>query len=122
MAYHNLFGTVGEKAASEYLEKQGYRILDRNWRSGHKEIDLVVSDGDNLIFVEVKSRKALSLQAPWEAVSPLKMKRIIAAADAYVRCRKTDLPVRFDILALSYQAGAWEIEHFEDAFRPGDIY
>lgn len=121
MANHNLLGIAGENAAASFLENKGFRILDRNWRSGHKEIDLVATDGENLIFAEVKSRKEYSLQAPWEAVSAIKMRRIIAAADTYVRYKNLDMPVRFDILALSRQSEGWDIEHFEDAFRPGNL-
>lgn len=56
MAEHNLLGNKGEMLASRYLLDKGYAVLHYNWRSGHKEIDLIAQQRDTLVFVEVKSR------------------------------------------------------------------
>ena len=56
MAQHNDFGTLGEDIAVDFLRRKGYILLDRNWRSGHKEIDIVARQGDTVVFVEVKAR------------------------------------------------------------------
>ncbi len=115
MAEHNIFGREGEDVAAEYLEGQGYRVMDRNWRSGHKEIDIVAVKDGVLVIVEVKTRKNSCYGDPEDAVSPLKMKRIQRAADAYVRYYRLDMPVRFDVI--SVLGKDYKIHHIEDAFR-----
>lgn len=116
MALHNLLGKAGEEAAVNYLREHGYRILDTNWHSGHKELDIVAEYNQWLIIVEVKTRSNNTYQDPWEAVTPVKMKRIVQSAHHYIKMHSIDRPVRFDILSLIPKDNSWEIEHFEDAF------
>lgn len=115
MAEHNEFGHAGEDAAVAYLESEGYEILDRNWRSGHKELDIVAQKDDQLVVVEVKSRKNADFGRPEEAVSPMKIRRTVMAADAYIRYNRIDLPVRFDIITI-LKSGE-RLNHIIDAFR-----
>ncbi len=115
MAEHNLFGRDGEDAAVAYLRENGYCIVDRNWRSGHKEIDIVAEKDGVLIIVEVKTRRNSDYGRPEDAVSVMKMKRTQMAADAYVRYHRLDMPVRFDII--SVLGKDHKIHHIEDAFR-----
>lgn len=115
MADHNDFGKAGEWQAVEYLRSQGYLIRDTNWRSGHKELDIVAEKDGTLVVVEVKSRASTRFGRPQDAVSPMKIRRTVAAADAYVRCYRIDLPIRFDVITIVATTG--RMEHIEDAFR-----
>lgn len=119
MAQHNEFGALGEELAVEYLHRKGYVIVERNWRSGHKEIDIVARDGDEMVFVEVKARANSFYGRPIDAVTPRKMHRLVLAADAYLRCNMIDLNVRFDIITITGTVDKPYIKHYEHAFRPG---
>ena len=125
MAEHNLFGKTGEDQAVRFLESKGYTILERNWHSSHREIDIIALDGNWLVIVEVKTRSSRDYQSPWEAVTEEKQRLLIKAAHHYVCLKNIDLPVRFDIVSLvkggplpegAVKQGEWVIEHIEDAF------
>ncbi len=118
MAEHNELGKSGEDAAIEYLEQKGYRILQRNWRKGHYELDIVASDGEELVIVEVKTRTVNYYGDPLESLSKQQMNRIIHAADYFVKRFDIDLPVRFDIISMLGNAPYFDIDHIEDAFYP----
>ena len=111
-------GKLGEELAVEYLTKKGYRILERNWRSGHKEIDIIALYDDTLVIVEVKTRKSDDYGDPDIAVGKSKQQMLIWAADAYVRYKNLNADVRFDIISIVFSEGEPEIEHIEDAFIP----
>lgn len=115
MAEHNEFGITSEDLAADYLTREGYTILDRNWRSGHKELDIIATKDGVLVIVEVKARKSIRYGKPEEAVNPAKIKRTVLAADAYIRFRCLDMPVRFDIISVVKEKGY--VQHIEDAFR-----
>lgn len=117
MAQHNQYGKEGEDVACAYLQQKGYYILDRNWRSGRKELDIVALLQDEIVFVEVKARKTNHFGNPEEAVTPQKIRRTVAAADAYVRYYRYDFRIRFDIIAITGVAPNYKIEHIENAFR-----
>lgn len=117
MARHNDFGRSGEDLAAAYLQDKGYTLLDRNWYSGHRELDIVAMKDDCLVIVEVKTRRSATYGRPEQMVTESKIKRTVLAADAYVRFHRYDLPVRFDIIAVTGMRGYERIEHFEDAFR-----
>lgn len=119
MAQHNDFGTQGEDIAIDYLRTKGYTILDRNWRSGHKEIDIVARKDDIIVFVEVKARANLFYGNPEDAITKRKMHLLVLAADAYLRCNVIDLEVRFDVITISGAINKPVIKHYERAFRPG---
>ena len=116
MAAHNEFGIEGEDKAANYLIKEGYTILDRNWKSGRKELDIVAEKDGTLVVVEVKSRKSNQYGNPEDAVTRSKVRNIVLAADAYIRFNRIDLPVRFDIISVLSSSGD-VINHIEDAFR-----
>lgn len=119
MAYHNDFGLQGEELAVEYLRRKGYLILNRNWRSGHKEIDIVARQDDELVFVEVKARNNNFYARPEDAITRQKMHRLVLAADAYLRCNMIDSSVRFDVITITGTPDKPYIKHYEHAFRPG---
>ena len=100
MASHNILGTTGESQAACFLENNGYTILHRNWRSGHKELDIVATIDNTLIIVEVKTRSSVDFGNPQDAVNSRKIKRIVSATDAYIRLFSIDMPVRFDVITL----------------------
>ena len=118
MAAHNDLGHKGEDMAADYLQKEGYCILERNWTNkGRKEIDIIATKDDVIVFVEVKTRKVGSITTPISAVDVRKQHRIILAADSYLKAYRIDSRCRFDIISIIYNDEASKIEHIEDAFR-----
>lgn len=121
MAEHNDLGKWGEDEATLYYEDKGYEILERDWKVGKRDIDLIAltEDKDTLVFVEVKTRQNNDLQEPEEAVDVKKMRNLAIAADAYVKLHGLDMDVRFDIISVVGKCSCVEsIECFEDAFNP----
>lgn len=118
MAAHNALGKAGEDAAMAYLERNGYTIRHRNWRKNRLELDIVAVKDEQLIVVEVKTRSNTDYVEPQDAVNWQKIRHIVVAADAYIKHFSIDVPVRFDIITAVGEAGAFEIEHIEDAFYP----
>lgn len=118
MAEHNLLGKTGENEAVSYLEKHGYVILHRNWRSGKNELDIVAEKDCELIVAEVKTRRNSNFALPQDAVNELKTRRIVAAADVYIKKFEIDHPVRFDIITIVGTCPPFTIEHLEGAFLP----
>lgn len=119
MAEHNLLGSKGEMLAARYLMEQGFAIRDYNWRSGHKEIDLVAQERDVVVFVEVKTRRNDEFGDALNAVTPAKMQRLIVAAEAYVKMKHIDNDVRFDVVTVVGSGDTHIIEHIREAFYPG---
>ena len=118
MAEHNLLGNKGEMLESRYLLDKGYAVLHYNWRSGHKEIDLIAQQRDTLVFVEVKSRASDMYGNAEEAVDDNKIRLLISAAQSYILKYKVDLRFRFDIVTVIGRCEPYKIEHIEDAFTP----
>ncbi len=113
-------GRAGEDRAARHLEKQGYRILERNYRAPSGEIDLIAMHQGELVFVEVKTRTNEAFGAPELAVNPRKQQRMVKAALGYIRYKNLhQVPCRFDIVAITgTPEGELEIEHFINAFAP----
>lgn len=121
MAEHNDLGKWGEDEAALYYEDRGYEILERDWKVGKRDIDLIAltEDKDTLVFVEVKTRQNNDLREPEEAVDVKKMRNLAIAANAYVKLHGLDMDVRFDIISVIGKCSCVEsIECFEDAFNP----
>ena len=121
MAEHNDLGKWGEDEAALYYEDRGYEILERDWKVGKRDIDLIAltEDKDTLVFVEVKTRQNNDLQEPEGAVDVKKMRNLAIAANAYVKLHGLDMDVRFDIISVIGKCSCVEsIECFEDAFNP----
>lgn len=94
-------GKLGEDAASAYLQRQGFRILTRNFRTRSGELDIVALDGVVLVFVEVKTRIGSAFGLPEEAVTPYKLRDILSAAAYYVAQHGgADRVQRVDVVAL----------------------
>ena len=112
-------GKKGEEIAREFLIRKGYKILDLNWHFGHKEIDIVARQDDEIVIAEVKSRLENYAEEPWEAVTTSKIRNIVEVADAWLNARNMDLETRFDVISIVFQKdGSHRIEHFEGAFIP----
>ena len=108
-------GERGETLALDYLRKQGYRLLDRNWRFGHRELDLVMLEGETVVFVEVKARSSTAFGTPGAFVDGEKRGNLIRAAEAYlVQKGLTEAFTRFDVVEVYLREG--RIAHIPDAF------
>ncbi len=118
MAKHNLLGQKGEDIAARYLEQKGYTVQDRNWHCGHKDLDLVVTKDDTIVFVEVKTRTSTDWGDPQDFIDDRKIRRIVNSADAYLRFNQVDMDVRFDIVSIVAESGEFKVEHIEQAFFP----
>jgi putative endonuclease len=111
-------GRNGEAVAAAYLEGEGWTILARNFRLGHKEIDLIARKRDTIAFVEVKSRSGTSFGHPLDAITRAKRREIRAVAAAWiVRHGEPGLHYRFDAISVFCEAHASRLEHLQDAWR-----
>ena len=100
-------GGFGEAWALRLLQQDGYEILERNWRYGRLEVDIVARDSNTYVFVEVKLRRDDSFGAPEEAVTPAKLSRLAEAAQRYLEALgKSDADWRIDVVALKMRSGA----------------
>ena len=117
MATHNDTGKWGEKAVTDYLTARGWAIRHTNWHAGHLELDIVASRGDEIAFVEVKTRTT-DLDDPVDAITPRKMTLLGRAATAYMQQFDIPLRPRFDVAAVTGTAASPAIEYFPDAFFP----
>ena len=119
MASHNELGFWGEQTAADYLTTKGYHILQRNWRCGRRDIDIVATDYTTLVIVEVKTRRDNSFTEPETAVDRQKIRSLAIAANAFVKQMQTDMPLRFDIITISGTPDtSCRINHIKDAFIP----
>lgn len=113
------FGRHCEFMARTYLEQQGYLILETNWRSGHKEIDIIAKEKDTLVIIEVKARKNEDFINTESAVDEKKMRNLIRAAHNYILIKNLDCETRFDIITLVLdEKGEYKLNHIKDAFLP----
>ena len=118
-----LLGKRGEDAACRFLQGMGHRIVARNYRTGHLEIDIISTKGNGVHFVEVKSRVAPVAVAPEENVTALKQKKIANAALRYLNNSKDPgitggMDVSFDIVAVTFDGGNTNVDWFPNAFIP----
>ena len=115
-------GKHGEDDVCQFLIERGHTILDRNWRSGHLEIDIVTLAPDGIHFVEVKSRVAPVQGDPQDAVNAKKQKNIAVAAGKYMSMKGnalgSGLEVWFDVAAVVYDRGSMTVNYFAGAFIP----
>ena len=118
MAEHNDIGQAGEDLAVKWLEEKGYEVLERNWRFGREEIDIIAKKDDMLIVAEVKARTGNFFGEPEEFVNRQKQTNLIKAANVYVERKGLELEVRFDIIGVIFSGKNHKINHIEDAFHP----
>ncbi|TVP55640.1 MAG: YraN family protein [Gemmatimonadales bacterium] len=118
-------GRRGESIAAAWLEARGWTVLDRNWRDGPRELDLVAHRDGTLAFLEVKTRSSDAFGAPLESIGPRKRRDVERAARAWIRSRTPEIDgvraLRFDAVSVRLNpSGAHEILHVEGAWRTGE--
>lgn len=114
-------GKRGEDAACLWLAEQGHTVLERNWRGGHCEIDIISADSRGLHFVEVKSRKAPVAADPLVNVTAAKQKNLVKAALRYLHSgsrRFADAEISFDIVTVVLDGTQNHIQYYPQAFIP----
>ena len=116
MAQHNDLGKKGEDLAVEFLVKNNYQILRRNYRFEKAEVDIIAQKEATLIVVEVKTRTTRDFGNPEEFLRPKQIQNLVKAIDAYITENDIDLDIRFDVIAIILEKHVCEIEHIEDAF------
>ena len=110
-------GTYGEDLAKEYLEGKGFRTVERNYRFGHGEIDIILRDHDVLVFCEVKMRQNDQFGPPEAAITPRKQSQMKKIAEGYLFEHEIrDQICRFDVVAIRMEQGKPRINHIQDAF------
>ena len=117
MLKNSKLGLKGEDIAVIFLQNKGYNIINRNWRSGQKEIDIVAIDKNTLVFFEIKTRSSFDYGYPEEAVNKKKQKFLKFAAAAFVFQNPQYTQIRFDIISIILDGDhGKERVHFEEAF------
>ncbi|KAF9659004.1 YraN family protein [Tenacibaculum sp. ZH5_bin.1] len=116
MAQHNELGKKGEQLAIDYLVKNGYTIVEKNYYFQKAEVDIIAQKKDVLVVIEVKTRSTSYFGNPQDFVNSKKIKLLVTAIDNYVNERGLDVEIQFDIIAIIKQRNEFVIEHIEDAF------
>ena len=116
MAEHNELGKLGEELAVEFLQKNGYNILETNWTFQKAEIDIIAQMENILAIVEVKTRSSIEFGLPQDFVKPKKIQLLVKAVNEYVVSNDLDAEIRFDIIAIYKEDKTYKIEHITDAF------
>jgi len=119
MAAKDDLGRRGENIAVTFLEAEGLEVVERNWRCGQGEIDVVAREGDELVFVEVKTRSSLAFGHPFEAITVLKLARLRRLAAAWCEAHPDERSggIRIDAIAvIAAQQGEPVIEHLRRVF------
>jgi putative endonuclease len=110
-------GKTGEDLAVRELERRGYAIVARRWRTRRGEIDLIARDGATVVFVEVKAREGDEFGGGAEAITVSKRRRLAQLALEYLACNKLmDCPCRFDVVVIRFDDGRPVVEVFQNAF------
>jgi len=116
----NDIGDRGEALAAAHLREAGYQILEQNYRHGRNEVDLVCEDphqGDEVVFVEVKTRTGEGFGPPEASVTAEKQAALVEVAQAYLHeHERAGAPARFDVIGILLVGDSPEISHYENAF------
>ncbi|MEZ5013825.1 MAG: YraN family protein [Chitinophagales bacterium] len=118
MGQNQVLGRQGEEAAVRFLEEKGFSILERNYRAGRSEVDIIAMDGKMLVICEVKTRNWGTQNDGAASVGNKKHKTLMRAAIRYMEDKKLQCELRFDLLCVTHYRGEWSVEHFEDVFLP----
>ena len=116
MAEHNELGKFGEELAVEFLQQNGYEILQTNWVFQKAEIDIIAQKENILAIVEVKTRSSIEYGLPQDFVKPKKIQLLVKAVNEYVISNDLDVNVRFDIIAIYKEDNNFKVDHLLDAF------
>ena len=111
------FGELGERIAERWLKRQGWRVVQRRFRSGHRDIDLVVERDGTVAFVEVKARRGLAFGDPVEAVNWSKQKELVRSASVWIdRHGRPAESYRFDVVGVLVEGDRVRVRHIPNAF------
>jgi len=111
-------GALGERLACRYVQRLGWRVLARNYRAARAEIDVIAEEGEELVFVEVKTLAGSDFGEPEDRVEDFKQRQLSRAAIHYVTERRLEeREIRFDVIAVLLGDGEPRIEHFRSAFE-----
>lgn len=116
MGKHNEFGKEGEKIAVDFLIKDGYNILYKNYRYLKSEIDIIAQKQDILAIVEVRSRSTDFIENIADTITKKKIGLLVMGADHYVTENDLDVEVRFDVITILKNRKVFKIEHLKSAF------
>jgi putative endonuclease len=112
------FGQLGERIAERWLRRTGWRVVQRRFRTGHRDIDLVVEREGTIVFVEVKARRGERFGHPVEAVNWRKQKELTKSAQVWIdRHGRPDESYRFDVVGVLLTGERVRVRHVEDAFK-----
>ena len=116
IAEHSQMGIWGEDVAADYLREKGFIILERDWHSGHRDLDIIARKDEFIVFVEVKTRRNTVFSTPEQAVDWQKRRNLRFAINHYIKFRRIADPIRFDIVTVVGEMGLPlpAITHFED--------
>lgn len=116
-AKHLLQGRKAENLANDYLRQRGLKLVTRNYRTPYGEIDLVMQQGQMIVFVEVRYRKSTKFGHPAETINWQKQKRLRASAEYYFQKNKnlSNCPCRFDIIAISQKIDEGHLQWLKDS-------
>jgi len=116
MAQHNELGKKGEQIAVDYLVKNNFDIIERNYRFDKAEVDIIAKKNQILAIIEVKTRSSSDFGNPQDFVKPKQIQRLVKAVDEYVTENDLDVEIRFDIIAIVKTGTSYDIEHLDNAF------
>ena len=117
MARHNETGKLGELLAEQWLTEQGYAIIEKNWKHGKLEIDIIAQKNEMLHFIEVKTRRSNTFGYPEELVNRKKLHHFVTAGTEYIRMNPFDKWIRFDILSITLmESDATQFYLIEDVY------
>lgn len=112
------FGILGERVAARWLERSGWRVLQRRYRSGHRDIDLIVERGGLVAFVEVKARHGADFGDPVEAVNWRKQRELSRSATVWIgRHGRPGESYRFDVVGVLVNGRRVRVRHVANAFH-----
>jgi len=111
-------GKIGEDIAVKFLSRKGYKILKRNYRYGHGEIDIIAMDKDVLIFVEVRMKLSDKFGSPEDSITIKKREQLKKIANAFIQMNDVNFSeCRFDVIGITFKDGKFNINHIENAFQ-----
>lgn len=121
MADHNEFGKIAEEFIARKYQKNGYQILDRNWRFHPLELDIIATKNNVLVVVEVKARAYDTFIDPLEAINNIKKRLIVRATNEYMELNNIEMECRFDIAIVLKKPDGLASEVIVDAFEPFEL-
>ena len=117
------FGNKGEDLACKFLEKNGYKIIERNYRNRTGEIDIIARDKDDMVFIEIKTKLSKDFAQPELSVNPSKQKKIVKTALVYLMEKNINKTgCRFDVVGITGEKGNTKIELIKNAFTTDGRY